>query len=107
MQRASAALFGGGDMDGLSGDTLGAALQEAGVTTVPRAELPSVVDLLVATGLAKSKGEARRTVTEGGAYLNNVRVADVEQVPGEADLVGGRWLVLRKGKKSFRGVEVN
>ena len=107
VQRASAALFGGGDMDGLSGDTLGAALQEAGVTTVPRAELPSVVDLLVATGLAKSKGEARRTVTEGGAYLNNVRVADVEQVPGEADLVGGRWLVLRKGKKSFRGVEVD
>jgi tyrosyl-tRNA synthetase len=106
IQAASAALFGGGDMAALSPDTLGAALREAGAVTVARGAVPTITDLLVETGLAKSKGEARRTIGEGGAYLNNVRVEEPESVPSEADLVGGRWLVLRKGKKSFKGVEV-
>ncbi|WP_205470837.1 tyrosine--tRNA ligase [Nocardioides sp. SYSU D00038] len=107
IKAASAALFGGGDLTGLGADTLGAALREAGTTTVERAAgLPSVVDLLVETGLAASRGEARRTIGEGGAYLNNVRVEDVDAVPGEADLLGGTWLVLRRGKKRFAGVEV-
>jgi tyrosyl-tRNA synthetase len=65
-----------------------------------------VVDLLVETGLAKSKGEARRTISEGGAYLNNVRVEDPEAEPRSSDLIGGSWLVLRRGKKQFAGVEV-
>ena len=87
--------------------SLGAALREAGTATVDGDEpMPSVVDLLVASGLAKSKGDARRTVTEGGAYLNNVRVVDPDHVPGADDLVGGSWLVLRRGKKNFAGVEV-
>ncbi|WP_243061024.1 tyrosine--tRNA ligase [Nocardioides sp. SR21] len=107
IKEASAALFGGGDLTGLSTTTLGAALREAGSTVVDGdEELPSVVDLMVATGLAKSKGEARRTVSEGGAYLNNVRVEDPEQVPSQDDLIGGSWLVLRRGKKNFAGVEV-
>ncbi|GCD90813.1 tyrosine--tRNA ligase [Nocardioides sp. LS1] len=105
VKAASAALFGGGDLMGLSPDTLGAALREAGSARID-GELPSVVDLLVVTGLAKSKGEARRTVSEGGAYLNNQRVEDPEQVPTAADLIGGTWLVLRRGKKNFAGVEV-
>jgi len=104
---ASAALFGGGDLSGLSPDTLGAALREAGATQVAGGDaMPSVVDLLVDTGLSKSKGDARRTIGEGGAYLNNVRVEDPDQVPGPDDLIGGRWLVLRRGKKNFAGVEV-
>jgi tyrosyl-tRNA synthetase len=107
IKQASAALFGGGDLTGLSPDTLGAALREAGVTRVDaRDGMPTVVDLLVGTGLAKSKGEARRTVGEGGAYLNNVRVEDPEHAPGPDDLIGGAWLVLRRGKKNFAGVEV-
>jgi tyrosyl-tRNA synthetase len=107
IKAASAALFGGGDLSGLSTTTLGAALREAGSATLDGDEpMPSVVDLLVASGLAKSKGEARRTVSEGGAYLNNVRVEDPEQVPGPDDLIGGSWLVLRRGKKNFAGVEV-
>ncbi|MBJ7530876.1 MAG: tyrosine--tRNA ligase, partial [Nocardioides sp.] len=107
IQAASAALFGGGDMGGLSADTLGAALREAGSVRLDRADgLPGVLDLLVSAGLAKSRGEARRTVTEGGAYVNNVRVTDPDHVPSSDDLVGGTWLVLRKGKKSFKGVEV-
>jgi len=74
---------------------------------VKRADgLPNVVDLLVASGLCTGKGAARRTISEGGAYLNNVRVEDPELVPAESDLVGGTWLVLRRGKKNLAGVEV-
>jgi tyrosyl-tRNA synthetase len=106
IQAASEALFGGGDLTGLSSATLGAALTEAGAVRVEGgAELPTIVDLLVASGLSASKGEARRTVAEGGAYLNNERVTDPETRPTSADLLGG-WLVLRRGKKSFAGVEV-
>ena len=64
------------------------------------------MDLLVETGLCKSKGEARRTVAEGGAYLNNERVEDPDHVPGDSDLLGGSWLVVRRGKKNLAGVEV-
>jgi len=103
---AAAALFGGGDLGAIRPETLSAALREAGGTTIPAGELPGILDLLVASGLAKSKGEARRTVSEGGAYLNNVRVEDVEHRPTQADLVAGSWLVLRRGKKNFAGVEV-
>jgi tyrosyl-tRNA synthetase len=101
---AAAALFGGGDLHALSPSTLEAALREAGSTSV--AALAPIVDLLVETGLAKSRGEARRTISEGGAYLNNVRVEDPEAAPQPSDLIGGSWLVLRRGKKSFAGVEV-
>ncbi|MBC2934226.1 tyrosine--tRNA ligase [Nocardioides sp. zg-1228] len=104
---AAAALFGGGDLAAIKPDTLAAALREAGGTTLPAGELPGILDLLVAAGLAKSKGEARRTVAEGGAYLNNVRVEDPELRPTDADLVAGSWLVLRRGKKNFAGVEVS
>lgn len=104
---AAAALFGSGDLHDLSTATLAAALREAGSGLVLPAgqELPTVVDLLVGSGLSKSRGDARRTVQEGGAYLNNARVQDPEQRPTTADLIGG-WLVLRRGKKSFAGVEV-
>jgi tyrosyl-tRNA synthetase len=101
---AAAALFGTGDLHGLSPTTLAAALREAGSTSVT--SLRPVVDLLVETGLAKSRGEARRTITEGGAYLNNVRVEDPDAEPQTTDLIGGSWLVLRRGKKHFAGVEV-
>ena len=103
---AAAALFGGGDLHSISTSTLAAAVREAGSASVSRTAMPTVVDLFVETGLAKSKGEARRTVSEGGAYLNNERVEDPDRVPAEADLLGGAWLVLRRGKKNFAGVEV-
>jgi tyrosyl-tRNA synthetase len=105
---AAAALFAGGDLAALDPATLAAALTEAGAAQVVRGEggLPTVVDLLVESGLCKSKGEARRTVSEGGAYVNNERVADAEWRPGEEHLLGGSWLVLRRGKKKLAGVEV-
>jgi tyrosyl-tRNA synthetase len=105
VQAAAAALFGVGDLHALSTATLGAALREAGSATVA-GDIPSYVDLMVETGLAKGRGEARRTIAEGGAYLNNQRVEDPELVPSPEDLVGGSWLVLRRGKKTFAGVEV-
>jgi tyrosyl-tRNA synthetase len=107
IQAASAALFGGGALGDLEAGTLAAALREAGATQLRRGDgLPTVVDLLVATGLSGSKGEARRTVREGGAYLNNERVEDPDLVPAEGDLLGGSWLVLRRGKKNLAGVEL-
>ena len=104
---AAAALFGGGGLDGVAPATLASALREAGSIRVSRSTgLPTVVDLLVETGLCKSKGDARRTVSEGGAYVNNERVADPDHVPGDVDLVGGSWLVVRRGKKNIAGVEL-
>jgi tyrosyl-tRNA synthetase len=104
---ASAALFGGGDLRRIEPGTLAAALREAGGGQVTAGEqLPTVVELLVAAGLADSRGAARRTVAEGGAYLNNARVQDPGQRPTSGDLLAGSWLVLRRGKRNVAGVEV-
>ena len=103
VEAASRALFGQGELAELDADTLAAALAETPAVTVGR-PVPSVVDLLAATGLAASKSAARRTVAEGGAYVNNQRVEDPDASP--ADLLHGRWVVLRKGKRNVAGVEV-
>lgn len=60
-----------------------------------------LLEALVLTGLAKSKGEARRTVTQGGAYLNNRRIADADHRLRARDLVAGSIIVLRSGKKRY------
>jgi len=101
---AAAALFGGGDLAELNAATLGAALREAGATRAPAGT--SYVDLLVSSGLVKSKGDARRTIGEGGAYLNNERVTDPDFVPDASHLIAGSWLVLRRGKRNLAGVEI-
>ena len=96
---ASQALFGRGDLAGLDADTVRDATAE-----LPRATFSlgaAVVDLLVDAGLAPSRGGARRTITEGGAYLNNVKVVDVDAVVGPEQLLHERYLVLRRGKKSL------
>lgn len=96
-----------GDLTQLSVDTLAAALREAGAVQVKRGEgMPTIVDLFVDTGLVPSKGAARRTIAEGGAYLNNRRIEDPETVPAAEDLIGRTWLVLRRGKKHLAGVEL-
>jgi tyrosyl-tRNA synthetase len=100
---ASAALFGQGELRELDAATLTAALREA-PNVAAGTPIPSVVDLLVETGLVASKSAARRAIDEGGAYLNNERVTDAEYVPGAADLLPGNWLVLRRGKRSLAGV---
>ena len=80
VQAAAAALFGGGDLSGLSGARSAQRCARPASATVS-GEIPSYVDLMVETGLAKSRGDARRTIAEGGAYLNNQRVEDPELVP--------------------------
>jgi tyrosyl-tRNA synthetase len=101
---ASQALFGRGALADLSAATLRAALSEAGLASVPGGL--TVGRLLQEAGLAKSGGDARRTVTEGGAYVNNERATDAEAVVPASALLHGRYLVLRKGKRTFAGVEV-
>ncbi|MEV8336061.1 tyrosine--tRNA ligase [Streptomyces niveus] len=101
---ASKALFGQGELTGLDAATLAAALSEVPHARV--AELAPMVDLLTEVGLAPSKSAARRTVKEGGAYVNNVKVTDAEAVPDAGELLHGRWLVLRRGKKNLAAVEV-
>jgi tyrosyl-tRNA synthetase len=101
---ASAALFGRGELETLDAEVLAAALSELPQAEVGEA-MPTIGDLLVATGLADSRTAARRTVADGGAYLNNRRVADPELVPAETDLLHGRWLLLRRGKRSLAAVE--
>ena len=104
---AAAALFGNGDLSAVDERTLRAALAEAPHVTVDAAEAdPTVVDLLAATPLVSSRSAARRAVSEGGAYLNNVRITDPEARAGREHLLHGRWLVLRRGKRHVAGVEL-
>jgi tyrosyl-tRNA synthetase len=110
-EAAGRALFGQGDLADLPATTLGAALAEAPNAEIPGAEivdglLPAYDELFARTGLAASKSAARRTIEEGGAYANNVRVTDAGAQPALSDLHHGEWLVLRRGKKAFAGVRV-
>jgi tyrosyl-tRNA synthetase len=104
---ASEALFGDGDLGSLDAATL-----EAAFADLPRATLgdgngmPSVLDLLVASGLSESRGAARRVLSEGGAYVNNRRVSDPAAIPDRSELLAGRWLLLRRGKRSLAVAEV-
>lgn len=60
----------------------------------------------MASGLADSKGAAKRAVKEGGAYVNNERIESDDWEPFAEDLLHGSWLVLRRGKKNFAGVQI-
>lgn len=107
VELASQALFGRGELTDLDESTLAAALREAGNAQV--AELApggdaAITDLLVATGLSASRGAARRTVAEGGVYVNNTRIESDEWTPADADFLHGSWLVVRRGKRNIAGV---
>jgi tyrosyl-tRNA synthetase len=105
VEAAGAALFGRGELTGLDLATMAAAFAELPGTTV-EGSLPSVAELLVASGLERSGNSARRTITEGGAYLNNVKVTDEAAVPSVGDLLHGKWLLLRRGRRSLAAVQV-
>src|SRR5206468_9126103 len=60
-----------------------------------------LVDALVQAGLAKSKSEARRQIEQGGVYVNQQRVKDVDRKLDPADWLAGQNLLLRKGKKDY------
>ena len=104
-ERASQALFGGA-LDGLSGTDIADIFAEVPASELPRSAFEAagkpILDVLTETGMAKSKGEARRLISAGGAYVNNVRVEDPAQVVTTAQLIAGRFIVLRSGKKQYR-----
>ncbi len=105
---ASQALFGQGDLRALDEKTLAAALAEVPSVTLsaPGDALPPVAELMAGTGIVPSKSAARRAIAEGGAYLNNAKVTDQDAVPLRSDLLHGRFLVLRRGKRTVGGVGV-
>jgi tyrosyl-tRNA synthetase len=107
VEAASQALFGQGDLSQLDEATLAAALSQLPRTTISRAQqFPTWVDLLAATGVVSSKSAARRIVSENGAYLNNAKISGESFAPSPADLIHGRFLVLRKGKRDLACIEV-
>jgi tyrosyl-tRNA synthetase len=105
VEHASRALFGQGELDRLDEATLAAALRETSVAELKSGAPNGIVDLLVNSGLSASKSAARRTISEGGVSVNNIRVDSEEWVPQASDFLHGRWLVLRRGKRNVAGVE--
>jgi tyrosyl-tRNA synthetase len=106
VELASKALFGRGELQDLDEPTLAAALREAAVAELAPGAPASIVDLLVLSGLCESKGAARRAVKEGGASVNNRKISSEEWTPSGDDLLHGTWLVIRRGKRNFAGIQV-
>jgi tyrosyl-tRNA synthetase len=107
VEAASLALFGQGDLSALDEKTLAAALAQLPKVSINKGEaFPTWVDLLAATGVVDSKSAARRIVKENGAYLNNEKITGEDFAPTKADLIHGRFLVLRKGKRDLASVEL-
>jgi len=106
VELAAQALFGRAELTELDEGTLAGALSETTIAEIGADDPRTIVDLLVATGLVESKKAARRAVNEGGAYVNNQRITSDEWQPTNENLLHGRWLVLRRGKKNFAGVRV-
>jgi tyrosyl-tRNA synthetase len=105
---ASKALFGG-DVTTMSASDIGEIFAEVPSKTIPRDHLQTgaaVVDLMIESGIAPSKGEARRLIENGGFYLNNRRVSDLKLQVGISDAIEGKFIVLRKGAKAYVLVQV-
>jgi tyrosyl-tRNA synthetase len=107
VEEAAKALFGQGEIRDLDLKTLDSALSQLPKTTIKKGDpYPTWVDLLAATGVVESKSAARRIVKEGGGYLNNKKVESEDFTPSKADLLHGKYLLLRKGKRDLAAVEV-
>jgi tyrosyl-tRNA synthetase len=106
-EAASQVLFGG-EVAGLSAAEIAEIFADVPSSELPKTQFEGegmpLVDLLVTTGLAKSKGDARRSLSDGGMYLNNRRAA--EQNVTLQDVVDGKFIVLRKGRKNYALVKV-
>jgi tyrosyl-tRNA synthetase len=103
-QRASRILFGDEPFAGLDDRTLADAFESAPSVDLPRSRLDTgieLADLLVETGAARSRSEARRLVEQGGVSVNNCRMADASTRVGPAELAGAATIVLRVGKKRY------
>ncbi|MGO1488944.1 MAG: tyrosine--tRNA ligase [Arachnia sp.] len=99
---AAGALFGRGALSDLPAVTLEGVMHEVGAADV--STLPNITEALTMAGLVDSKSAARRAINEGGAYVNNVKVTDVDlQLTGE-HLLADRFVVLRRGRKTVGGI---
>jgi tyrosyl-tRNA synthetase len=105
--RASEILFGGG-LDGISESTFGDIVGEVPTKTISRARFDGagipLLELLVESGLAQSKGQGRKDVEGGGISINNIREANAQRHVTAADLLFGKYLLLRKGKRNYLAV---
>jgi tyrosyl-tRNA synthetase len=102
--RASEVLFGGG-VEGISESTFNDIVGEVPTKDIERAKLDGagmpLVELLVHGGLCPSKGQARKDLEQGGIYVNNVREPNAQRSVAGGDLLFGKHLLLRKGKKNY------
>ncbi len=107
-EAAAAALFGRADLSVLDEATLTGVVAEVGGGELPAAGggLPSVIDVLEASGVVASKSAARRMIAEGGAYLNNEKVTDPEARVAETALLHGRFVIARRGRKTVGAVTI-
>jgi len=104
---AAAAIFGREDLAALPEPTLRAVVAELGSPPLRVGEeLPTVVDVLAATGVVASKSAGRRAIDEGGAYLNNTKVTDPDARLSDADLLHGRFVVVRRGRRTVGALAV-
>ena len=103
---AGRALFGQGKLDELDPATLAAAVAELDPFVVSGQDLPPVANLMASAGVVPSVSAARRAIEEGGAYVNNAKVGDTGAVPRAEDLLHGRYLILRRGKRTVGAVEI-
>ena len=105
VEEAARALFGQGDLSALDEKTLGSALSELPTVVVSaHEEIPTWVDLLASAGVVDSKSAARRIVKEGGAYLNNEKIAGEDFRLEKSHFLCGKYAVLRKGKRDLAAV---
>jgi len=108
-EQATQVLFGG-SLEGLTAIEIEDIFADVPSSTLSRERLSAasstVVDLLVESGVTQSKGEARRAVTEGGINLNNRRITDPAQIITAEDLLEGRFLVIRRGRKNYHLVKI-
>lgn len=108
-ERASRVLFGE-SIEGLGSRELLEVFQEVPSSELARERLTGdglpIADLLAESGLVSSKSEARRSIDQGGIYLNNRRVEDARASVSLDDAVDGELLVLRKGRRSYHLVRV-
>ena len=99
---ASAVLFGETNIKDAPADVLETLAAEIPCAEADLAETNGVTDLLVLSGACDSKGNAKKKIKEGGAYLNGEKIADAGRLVAEEDLLAGRYIQLNVGKKDFR-----
>ncbi len=102
--RRATEIFFGAEISELNDKQLGEIFADVASKELPRARLSDglpLIDALVESGLSKSKGDARRTIQQGGAYVNNRRISDLEAKLTAKDLASENVLVMRSGKKSY------